>query len=65
MSNNKEHNLQKKLNYLYDKLDIIADHHNHNQMDFLMQEIDAIQTELLKLETYQHYKEIEEDAQEH
>lgn len=64
MSNNKEHNLKKKLDYLYEKLDLIADHHSHNQMDFLMQEIDLIQTELLKLETYQHYEDID-DEQEH
>jgi hypothetical protein len=61
MSNNKEQILQKKLEFLYNKLEKITENHNQKQVDFLIQEIDYYQTEVLKLETYQYYKEIDND----
>lgn len=61
MSNNKEQILQKKLEFLYNKLEETTETHNQKQVDFLIQEIDYYQTEVLKLETYHYYKEIEDD----
>ena len=61
MSNNKVQILQKKLEFLYNKLEETTETHNQKQVDFLIQEIDYYQTEVLKLETYQYYKEIDND----
>ena len=56
MNNNKEHLIQLKLEYLYDKLENIVDQYSNSQMDFILQEIDYHKTELLKLETEKFYR---------
>ena len=56
MNNSKEHLIQLKLEYLYDKLENIVDQYSSSQMDFILQEIDYYKTELLKLETEQFYR---------
>lgn len=61
MNNSKERNHQKKLEFLYDKLETIADYHNHQQIEYLLQEIDYYRTELLKIETNHFYRELDND----
>jgi len=56
MNNSKEHLIQLKLEYLYDKLENIVDQYSSSQMDFILQEIDYYKTELLKLETEKFYR---------
>jgi hypothetical protein len=59
MTNNKEHLIQIKLEYLYERLDDIEEQYNSSQMDFILQEIDYYKTELLKLETENFYRSLD------
>jgi hypothetical protein len=59
MTNNKEHLIQIKLEYLYERLDDIEEQYNSSQMDFILHEIDYYKTELLKLETENFYRSLD------
>jgi hypothetical protein len=59
MTNNKEHLIQIKLEYLYERLDDIEEQYNSSQMDFILQEIDYYKTELLKLEIENFYRSLD------
>ena len=60
MMNNKQI-VEHKLEFLLNKLVYITDFHNENQVNFLLKEIDYWRTELLKIETEEHFKELEDE----
>ena len=60
MMNNKQI-VEHKLEFLCDKLEYITDFHTENQVSFLLKEIDYWRTELLKIETEEHFKELENE----
>ena len=60
MMNNKQI-IEHKLEFLLNKLEYITDFHNENQVSFLLKEIDYWRTELLKIETEEHFKELKDE----
>lgn len=57
-----KHTIERKLSYLYDKLYNIEDFASQQQREFLLNEIDYYKTELLKIQTAEQLKEIENET---
>lgn len=57
-----KHTIERKLSYLYDKLYNIEDFVSQQQREFLLNEIDYYKTELLKIQTAEQLKEIENET---